>query len=76
VLQASCYGEDYLDPATSQLRHQLPVGFIGVWPELAAMRHSCSPNTAVTVVGGGYAFLHAAGEAAVGTPLTTNKIGA
>jgi hypothetical protein len=75
VLQASCYGEDYLDPATSQLRHELPVGFIGVWPELAAMRHSCVPNTAVAIVGGGYAFIHAAAEAEAGTPLTTNKIG-
>jgi len=75
ALQASSYSEEYLDPASSQLRHQLPVGFIGVWPELAALRHSCAPNTAVTVVGGGYALVHAARELEAGAALTTNKIG-
>lgn len=75
ILQASSYGEDYLDPATSQLRHEKPLGFIGVWPEVAAMRHSCAPNTSLAVVGGGFALVHAARELGQGEALTTNKIG-
>ena len=75
VLQASSYGEDYLDPATSQLRHELPVGFIGVWPDLAAMRHSCAPNTSFTVLGGGYGYIHAARDVEPAAVLTANKIG-
>ena len=76
VLQASSYGEEHLDPATSQLRHELPAGFIGVWPELAALRHSCAPNTAVAVVGrGGHMFVHATREVEAGEALTANKIG-
>jgi hypothetical protein len=76
ALQASSYSEEYLDPASSQLRHEMPVGFIGVWPELAALRHSCAPNTAVAVVGGGHAFVHAARDLETGEALTGNKIGA
>ncbi|KAI8469947.1 MAG: hypothetical protein J3K34DRAFT_521745 [Monoraphidium minutum] len=75
ALQASAYGEEYLDPASAQLRREVPRGFLGVWPELAAMRHSCAPNTAVAVVGGGHAFVHAAKDIAAGDALTTNKIG-
>ncbi|GBF94541.1 hypothetical protein Rsub_07075 [Raphidocelis subcapitata] len=75
ILSASSYSEEHLDPAASQLRHELPVGFIGVWPELAAMHHSCAPNTAVAVLGGGHAFVHAARDLAPGEALTTNKIG-
>lgn len=75
TLQASSYAEEHLDPAACQLRHELPVGFIGVWPDLAALGHSCEPNTAFAVLPGGHGYLHAARDVDAGGALTTNKIG-
>lgn len=33
-----------------QLRHQKPVGYVGLWPEFSLLNHSCLPNTAQVVV--------------------------
>jgi hypothetical protein len=57
-----------------QVRHERPQGFIGVWPDLALLRHSCAPNSSVVVVGK-YALLHATADLDPGTEVTFNKLG-
>ena len=44
-------GCDSPRPALMQVRQQMPSGFIGLWPEVPLLAHSCIPNTAMTVVG-------------------------
>jgi SET and MYND domain-containing protein len=60
--------------AVLQVRHERPQGFIGVWPELALLRHSCAPNSSVVVVGK-HALLHATADLEAGTEVTFNKLG-
>ncbi|KAF6265159.1 hypothetical protein COO60DRAFT_1697986 [Scenedesmus sp. NREL 46B-D3] len=74
LLQASCWGEEFQDPAAAQVRHERPQGFIGVWPELALLRHSCAPNSSVVVVGK-HALLHATADLDAGSEITFNKLG-
>ena len=57
-----------------QVRHERPTGFIGIWPEFAFMRHSCTPNTSVVVVNR-YMLLHATDELPAGQEVTVNKLG-
>lgn len=56
------------------MRHQKPMGFIGVWPEFTMLNHSCAPNVSVTVVGDRM-LLHASADVPAGGELTTNYIG-
>uniref|UniRef100_A0A383VNI3 SET domain-containing protein n=1 Tax=Tetradesmus obliquus TaxID=3088 RepID=A0A383VNI3_TETOB len=74
LLQASCWSEEFQDPAAAQVRHERPQGFIGVWPELALLRHSCAPNSSVVVVGK-HMLLHATADLDPGTEVTFNKLG-
>lgn len=74
ALQASCWSEEFSDPAASQVRHERPAGFIGVWPELAFVRHSCAPNSSCVVVDR-YLLLHATEDMEAGDEVTFNKIG-
>jgi hypothetical protein len=60
--------------AAAQARHQKPVGFIAVWPEVALLGHSCVPNTSQLVVADRL-LLHAADELPPGEALTRNWIG-
>lgn len=62
------------DTASSQVRRSMPLGFIGIWPELPLITHSCAPNTAITVVGDRI-LIHAAKEIVKGEALTRNLIG-
>lgn len=73
ILQRCSYSEHFQDPAVMQLRHQTPVGFIGVWPEFALMEHSCVPNTSVCVVKDRM-FVHAVEDIPAGFPLTANLV--
>jgi hypothetical protein len=57
------------------VRHRAPLGCIGVWPELAVMRHSCAPNTSMLLLPGGAALFHATTILAAGSELTFNKLG-
>jgi SET and MYND domain-containing protein len=57
-----------------QVRHERPQGFIGVWPDLALLRHSCAPNSSVVVVGK-HLLLHATADLDPGTEVTFNKLG-
>lgn len=57
-----------------QVRHERPQGFLGVWPELAMLRHSCAPNSSVVVVSR-YMLLHATEDLDPGAEITSNKIG-
>jgi hypothetical protein len=64
----------FIPTALLQVRHERPQGFIGVWPELALLRHSCAPNSSVVVVGK-HALLHATADMDADTEVTFNKLG-
>lgn len=74
LLQASSWGEEFRDPAASQVRHERPAGFIGVWPEFSLLRHSCSPNSSAVVVDR-FMLVHATEDIPDGGEVTANKLG-
>jgi hypothetical protein len=56
------------------VRHQPPVGFLGLWPEFSLLNHSCTPNVAITVVKGTM-LLHASDLLQQGQELATSYLG-
>jgi hypothetical protein len=57
-----------------QVRHQAPLGFLGLWPEFALLNHSCAPNVSVTVVKGAM-LVHATDTLQPGDELATSYLG-
>lgn len=69
-----CTNTSVHSPAPLQVRHQPPVGFLGLWPEFSLLNHSCTPNVAITVVKGTM-LLHASDLLQQGQELATSYLG-
>ncbi|GFR47378.1 hypothetical protein Agub_g9091, partial [Astrephomene gubernaculifera] len=74
LLSRAATADDSQDAACMQARHQKPLGYAGLWPELSLLGHSCAPNTSQLVVADRL-LLHATDELPAGTPLTRNRVG-
>jgi hypothetical protein len=67
-------GSQLPPPCLPQVRHQPPVGFLGLWPEFSLLNHSCTPNVALTVIKGTM-LLHASDLLSEGQELSSSYLG-
>ena len=51
LLQSSSFGHVHTDLALSQTRGEPLSSFVGLWPELSLLNHSCAPNSVPVLVG-------------------------
>jgi len=76
LIKFNCYGDEHDDRAADACRGEQPEAHIGVWPEMALLNHSCSPNSINYVLGSGSAHVvRAAVPIRAGSEVTISYLG-
>mmetsp|Transcript_5502 Transcript_5502/g.9537 ORF Transcript_5502/g.9537 Transcript_5502/m.9537 type:complete len:658 (+) Transcript_5502:2-1975(+) len=74
IIQSCSCSDSQQDGAAMAVRHQKPIGFIGLWAEHSLINHSCAPNTSAIVVEDRM-LIHSAQPVEAGEELTRNYSG-
>lgn len=74
VVRYNCYGMEVDDEVAVAVRGGVGQSFLGLWPELALVNHSCVPN-ALTYVVGDHLYLRAIRDIPPGRQVTKNYLG-